>query len=40
MRLFQSDSTKAPDKRPRADAWVVYERYEIVTWGQSLYPRA
>jgi hypothetical protein len=26
---FQSEETKAPDKRPRADAWTVYNRYEI-----------
>jgi hypothetical protein len=33
MPLFQSDATKAPDKRPRADAWMVYENYEIVRWN-------
>jgi hypothetical protein len=32
MPLFQSDVMKAPDKRPRADAWIVYEHYEIVRW--------
>jgi hypothetical protein len=35
MPLFQGDSTKAPDKRPRADGWVVYEDYEIVAWGDN-----
>jgi len=35
VSLFQRDVMKAPDKRPRADAWVVYKRYEIVTWGDD-----
>lgn len=29
MAIFQSDEKEAPDKRPRADAWVVYEHYDV-----------
>jgi hypothetical protein len=29
VHIFQSDETKTPDKRPRADAWMVYNHYKI-----------
>jgi hypothetical protein len=32
---FESDVTKAPDNRPRADAWMVYENYTISCVGEN-----